>query len=141
VEAKGEEKWKHERKVQNGMPMLKPCHLFLDCAFFFFRFSFRFSTDWLGDASCDFVACLVLLARLCMPGCRRERKEIQQNVWMFGRDGTEWNPIIDVDVIGDMYERSCVFRFCAIKKPKQQKTVEKGKISVFSLEWNCCCGG
>jgi len=40
-----------------------------------------------------------------------------------------------------MYERSCVFRFCATKKRKQQKTVEKGKISVFSLEWNCCCGG
>lgn len=50
-----------------------PCHLFLDSAFFFFVFSFRFSTGWLGDVSWDFVACLVLLAWLCMPGCRRER--------------------------------------------------------------------
>lgn len=30
------------------------------------------------------------------------------------------------------------FVFAPPKKPKQQKTVEKEKISVFSLEWNCC---
>jgi hypothetical protein len=74
VETKGEEKRKQE-KVQNGMPMLKPCHLFLDCAFLFFSFFFRFSTDWSGVSSysvVEFVACLVLLAWWCMPGCRRE---------------------------------------------------------------------
>jgi len=30
--------------------------------------------------------------------------------------------------------------FLRHQKPKQHKTVEKEKISVFSLEWNCCGG-
>jgi len=73
VEAKGEENGIMKEQAQNGMPMFSPYHLFLDCAFFFLLFSFRFSTGWLCDASCDLVACLVSLA-WCMPGCRRERK-------------------------------------------------------------------
>jgi hypothetical protein len=38
VETKGEEKWNHERKVQNGMPMFS--HMSFVSGFFFFFFSF-----------------------------------------------------------------------------------------------------
>jgi len=119
-----------------------PCHLFLDSAFFFFVFSFRFSTGWLGDASLDFVACLVLLAWLCMPGCRRERvwivRDQQNNVDVrSGRDRMESDVRCNE---GHVRALLCI-SFLRHQKPKQQKTVEKGKISVFSLEWNCCCGG
>jgi hypothetical protein len=42
VEAKGEENGIMKEQAQNGMPMFSPYHLYLDCAFFFLLFSFRF---------------------------------------------------------------------------------------------------
>jgi len=54
VETKGEEKWKQEKEVQNGMPMFKACHLFLDCAFFFF---FSFFVFQLIDRASEFFSC------------------------------------------------------------------------------------
>jgi len=48
--------------------------------------------------------------------------EMGMNSNVYGMVGME----SDVDDVA-MYERSYVFRFCATKKPKQQKTVEKRK--------------
>jgi hypothetical protein len=47
---------------------------------------------------------------------------------------TEWNPIVDVDDMRDMYERSCVFRFCAIKNLNSKKPWKKEKSACFL--WN-----
>jgi len=46
VETKGEEKWSHERKVQNGMPMFSHMSFVSGFCFFFFRFLFSFF-NWL----------------------------------------------------------------------------------------------
>jgi len=47
---------------------------------------------------------------------------------------TEWNPIVDVGDMRDMYERSCVFRFCAIKNLNSKKPWKKEKSACFL--WN-----
>jgi len=68
-----------------------------------------------------------------VPKCR-ERDEIskfESHCVSFGWDGTEWNGIRYY--CEDMYERSYVFRLCATKNLNSKKTVEKGKISVFSF--------
>jgi hypothetical protein len=51
---------------------------------------------------------------------------------MFDRDGIEWNQMSDV--MRDMYERSCVFRFCAIKNLNSKKPWKKEKSACFL--WN-----
>jgi hypothetical protein len=53
-------------------------------------------------------------------------------MWMFDRDGIELNPMSDV--MRDMYERSCVFRFCAIKNLNSKKPWKKEKSACFL--WN-----
>jgi len=52
METKGEEKWRQEKKKKSPKwnADVNNVICFWMCCFFFF-FSFRFSTDWLGDAS------------------------------------------------------------------------------------------
>jgi len=129
VEAKQKKK-----EVQNEMPMLTKCPFVygLCCCFFFFFFVFQLIGLWF----CGLLGSVGVCLECVVSGRWTLNLWDTKTVYVGsggGPNGIRW--------CEDMYERSYVFCFCATKKPKQQKTVEKGKISVFSLEWNCCCGG
>lgn len=127
------------------MPMFSPMSFVSGFCFFFFSFSlFVFQlvgwATWVG---------ILWLAWYCWLGCVcvdvvASGDEVWIwgiSMWMFDRDGDR----MESDCRCRWYEGHvrallCI-SFLRHQKPKQQKTVEKGKISVFSLEWNCCCGG
>jgi len=101
------------------------CHLFLGCTVDCFFFFFFLSTDWLVTR--DFVVCLVLLT------CWRVYLDIavvemgmNSNVYGYG-NGRDIHHV-------DMYERSCVFRFCATKNLNSTKPWKKKKSACFL--WN-----
>jgi uncharacterized membrane protein YdcZ (DUF606 family) len=67
VEAKGEEKWNHERKVQNGMPMFSPMSFVYGFCFFFFVFLFVFQlVGWATRVGILWLAWYCWLGGVCL---------------------------------------------------------------------------
>jgi hypothetical protein len=129
VETKGEEKWKEAKRNADVKTMS-----FVSGLCFFFSFSF-FVFQLIGRASPEFfiwICGLPGIVGLVYAWMSWVEMKFEVEGYQCGcpiGTVTEWNRI--VDDMRDMYERSCVFRFCAIKNLNSKKPWKRKNQRVF----------